>query len=408
MSRRRAQQLRSAPTTPPAELKDPGTETETMSEGELVHCVCNHAEGDGMMVQCESCLTWQHGQCLGIDIEGQVPDKYICSVCLAPSLGRQSAFYSLDMDWIREGRLASLGVKNMEQQDVVKEELKTLCDLMADLVNLSSVLHSLQVKLAVAGQKNNPKVFMWSNVWDEGGREGEADDFLKKCDKSESSVPKNGLINCTDQKAVNGGVIDEFFDEKVENSAINFDVQPVEENILDNSSPEVSGQKHEGNLPGYSQSTKKSEPAESQTFGSDLADYFSSGGFDFPSSLLPSVSEMQRLLPGVIKDISELSSQNFSTSFLPPAPNIIPEPKRLDREECRQNLVVHIEKMQQLLLTRIEHIEVQVDLLEEKCGGKSEKVSITSTVFSVTPSLATTLQDLRSAKMLNTSLPDRI
>ena len=168
-----------------------------MSEGELVHCVCNHAEGDGMMVQCESCLTWQHGQCLGIDSEGQVgdghhqnhhqhhrpcvqvPDKYICSVCLAPSLGRQSAFYSLDMDWIREGRLASLGVKNMEQQDVVKEELKTLCDLMADLVNLSSVLHSLQVKLAVAGQKNNPKVFMWSNVWDEGGREGE---FLTFCE----------------------------------------------------------------------------------------------------------------------------------------------------------------------------------------------------------------------------------
>ena len=43
-----------------------------MSEGEVVHCVCSHTEGDGMMVQCESCLTWQHGQCLGIDQEGQV------------------------------------------------------------------------------------------------------------------------------------------------------------------------------------------------------------------------------------------------------------------------------------------------------------------------------------------------
>lgn len=374
-----------------------------MSEGELVHCVCSHAEGDGMMVQCESCLTWQHGQCLGIESEGQVPDKYICSVCLAPSLGRQSAFYSLDMDWIREGMVASLGAKNMEQQDVVKGELKTLCDLMADLVNLSSVLHSLQVKLSVAGQKNNPKVFMWSNVWDEGEREGESEDFLKKCDKSESSISKNGLINSTDHKAVNGGVIDEFFDEKVEHSEIS-DVQPVEEN----SSPGVSGHKQEGSLPGCSQSTKKSEPAESQNFGSDLADYFSSGGFDFPSSLLPSVSEMQRLLPGVIKDISELSSQNFSSSFLPPAPNIIPEPKRLDREECRQNLVVHIEKMQQLVLARIEHIEEQVDLLEKKGGEHSEKGLETSTNYSVTPSLATTLQDLRSAKRLNTSLPDRI
>ena len=43
-----------------------------MSEGEVVHCTCGHTEGDGMMVQCESCLTWQHGACLGIDSADQV------------------------------------------------------------------------------------------------------------------------------------------------------------------------------------------------------------------------------------------------------------------------------------------------------------------------------------------------
>ena len=46
-----------------------------MSEGEVVHCVCGHTEGDGMMVQCESCLTWQHGSCLGIDRADQVSLK---------------------------------------------------------------------------------------------------------------------------------------------------------------------------------------------------------------------------------------------------------------------------------------------------------------------------------------------
>ena len=66
MSKKRA---RSAPSTPPGELKDG---TETMSEGEVVHCICQHTEGDGMMVQCESCLTWQHGQCLGIYSPNQV------------------------------------------------------------------------------------------------------------------------------------------------------------------------------------------------------------------------------------------------------------------------------------------------------------------------------------------------
>jgi len=417
MSRRRAQQLRSAPTTPPGELKEG---TETMSEGEVVHCVCCHPEGDGMMVQCEVCLTWQHGQCLGIEGEGQVPDKYICSVCLAPSLGRQSALYSLDMDWIREGKLIGLGNKNgekvLEQQESGEKELKTLCDLMADLVNLSSVLYSLQVKLAVAGQRNNPKVFMWSNIWDiEGEKEAAVEankvDCLTKCDKSESSVPKNGLLSRTDQKVVNGNIADEFFDCKVEKPE-NCDVSTVEENTLyepvSSSLGINSGLKQSGSVALDTTSMKKPEATEVQNFGSDLAEYFSGEGFDFPSNLLPSVSEMQRLLPGVIKDISELSSHNFSGSFLPAAPNIIPEPKRLDRDECRQNLVFHVEKMQQMVLVRMEQIEEQVDLLETRSGVKSEQESVTSAVFSVTPPLATTLQDLRSAKRLNHSLPDRI
>ena len=62
-----------------------------MSEGEVVHCVCSHTEGDGMMVQCESCLTWQHGQCLGIDQEGQVgfcphPQSQLCGCLMFSSL----------------------------------------------------------------------------------------------------------------------------------------------------------------------------------------------------------------------------------------------------------------------------------------------------------------------------------
>ena len=45
---------------------------ETMSEEEVVHCVCGRAEGDGLMLQCDVCLTWQHGLCLAIFSEDQV------------------------------------------------------------------------------------------------------------------------------------------------------------------------------------------------------------------------------------------------------------------------------------------------------------------------------------------------
>ena len=68
-----------------------------MEEDEVVNCLCHHPEGDGMMVQvvplqklesgsikfryleilqssvqCEVCLTWQHGACIGVDCEEQV------------------------------------------------------------------------------------------------------------------------------------------------------------------------------------------------------------------------------------------------------------------------------------------------------------------------------------------------
>ena len=63
--------------------------TETMSEGEVVHCTfCLHTEGDGMMVQCESCLTWQHGSCLGIESADQVNlfPFYFLDLAVAKSL----------------------------------------------------------------------------------------------------------------------------------------------------------------------------------------------------------------------------------------------------------------------------------------------------------------------------------
>merc|ERR1719219_3321987 len=69
------------------------------------------------------------------------------------------------MDWIREGKLSRLSAA--DKSAAVETELKTLSDLMLDLVNLSNVLHSLQVKLSVARQRSNPKVFMWSSLWED-------------------------------------------------------------------------------------------------------------------------------------------------------------------------------------------------------------------------------------------------
>ena len=104
------------------------------------------------------------------------------------------------MDWIREGKLSRLAKDPDEtlSEEVTESEadgtqLKTLSGLMTDLVNLSSILHSLQCKLLVARHKNNPKVFMWCNVWDESAcaapeEEQQPEAFINPPDQSVGSL----------------------------------------------------------------------------------------------------------------------------------------------------------------------------------------------------------------------------
>jgi len=416
MSKKRA---RSAPSTPPGEMKDG---TETMSEGEVVHCICSHTEGDGMMVQCDSCLTWQHGQCLGIDSPNQVPEKYVCSICLSPPLGRKSSLYNIDMDWIREGKLSRLAPGYSQ----VETDLKTLSDLMLDLVNLSNVLQSLQVKLSVARQKNNPKVFMWSSVWEDGDVTTEDEEMQEEQEDNKEEKKEEIFNNITSSlEAVEEMEIakedvkeeeeekkeeEEMVTENGENDSKPSDLNnsgteiPVEAE-KNKETPVISSQNENNETEQKTEMTEETKnssipsvPQENPSnFGSELAEYFSTEGFDI-SNFIPSVSEMQRLLPDVIKDISgSLSAnQSFTPNILPP-PTIIPEPKRLDRDECRLNLILHIENLQKHIQNRLEKIDTELEVLEKK---KEREVSPVL--------LASTMQDLRSAKIVNNSLPDRM
>ena len=109
---------------------------------------------------------------------------------------------------------------------------------------------------------------------------------------------------------------------------------------------------------------------------------------------------MQRLLPDVIKDISGSLAVSASQTFTPtilPQPTIIPEPKRLDRDECRLNLILHIENLQKHIQVRLESLDTELGVLEKK-----KEMEISCVV------VASTMQDIRSAKIVNNSLPDRM
>lgn len=143
----------------------------------------------------------------------------------------------------------------------------------------------------------------------------------------------------------------------------------------------------------------------------DLSDYISGmkGVFDF----LPSVSEVQRLLPGIIQSVTggglEEANESFErdvSSFRMP-PNVIVEPKRLDREECRVNLIQHVENLQGLVEDSFDKIDARLIALES--GEEVPPLDETDTHFPRTKTVLTLLlRDLKTAKKLNLSLPEKI
>ena len=49
-----------------------GGKHEHLTTEEVVNCSCKRSEEDGLMIQCDICLCWQHGTCLGVEEEDQV------------------------------------------------------------------------------------------------------------------------------------------------------------------------------------------------------------------------------------------------------------------------------------------------------------------------------------------------
>merc|ERR1712013_177440 len=147
------------------------------------------------------------------------------------------------------------------------------------------------------------------------------------------------------------------------------------------------------------------KPAE---LSSELANLF--------SGELPSVSELQLLLPGVIQDISQGSANhNFSQQAVRATnPTLIPEPKRLDREECRLNLLNHVEELQVLVDARLEEIEDRLDAVDPSTNSSCSTTPSSSSASSsaAASSLSRILLDLRTARkitstsFMNNILPD--
>lgn len=139
-----------------------------MKREEIINCTCGITEEDGLMIQCELCLCWQHAYCNNIQRENQVPEKYICYICQNPMRQRSSRKCYHDQDWLKNGVLP-VGNYHCKDEDVHKkrfELLKKSFDLSGLLVELRDYMHSVKVKLKIAQTSNHQKLYLWSKPWD--------------------------------------------------------------------------------------------------------------------------------------------------------------------------------------------------------------------------------------------------
>ena len=432
---------------PPSEM-DTSVTSEHLTTEEVVNCACKRTEEDGLMIQCDICLCWQHGSCLGIEEEDQVQEYYVCETCRHPRLGRTDAQLSVDQDWLNKGALPGVdGILSAPDFNQKPNEsvFRKLSDLMADLSNLNKVLHSLRVKLNVASQ-NSSKVFMWSSVWDApeptiadlkaeelrelcyskekeepppppststscdfGGQlnsnesmsNGESNQLKPSTDKNansfstlegsiENGKTSNGSTN-SETPVANGDKLSEV------NSLLRHESTKVGESLepdepvkeFDEVSMKVNGCSSPSSPPKEEDQANGSGQPSSQEVVPDI---------EVDPSMIPSLSEVQRLLPDLMNSLQqEESNQNHQEVAPPPvtAPTVIMEPKRIDKDECRMNLLHHIDAVQTEFENRLNEIEKTLDQLE--AAPTSDNTEMAVRIKSV---LALLLQDVESSKNL--------
>ncbi|KAK9879641.1 hypothetical protein WA026_006706 [Henosepilachna vigintioctopunctata] len=139
-----------------------------MKQEEIINCTCGFMEEDGLMIQCELCLCWQHAYCNNIQTESEVPEKYVCYICQNPLRQRSSRKFYHDQDWLKQGTLP-VGSYHTKDEEILQkrfDKLKKSHDISGGLVELQDFVTSLKVKLKIAEANNHPKLYLWSKPWE--------------------------------------------------------------------------------------------------------------------------------------------------------------------------------------------------------------------------------------------------
>ncbi|XP_037047782.1 uncharacterized protein LOC119082366 [Bradysia coprophila] len=300
-----------------------------MRQEEIINCLCSYVEEDGLMIQCELCLCWQHGICNGIEKESQVPEKYICYICRNPQRGRESMKYAHDQDWLLAGKLPVANYhpansKHTERFDMLKQSHT----LTGNLIELKRFMHSLNVKINIAENKDHPKMYLWSKKWE-------------KCPTTAELTGIEMLAQSDKSKFVTNEALNELFS----NTEVKKDA--VKEEEL-NTPMEVAADTSDPNEDKTATVPVKEEEAalteeKPNVFGDDkmIVD--------------------QSILAGLLNSSGGVNVEQTQETVAVK----IPQPEAaINPSECQLLLLDHIQKQQNLVMGRLQTIEAQIIALE--------------------------------------------
>ncbi|XP_052085455.1 PHD finger protein 20-like protein 1 isoform X5 [Mytilus californianus] len=326
-----------------------------LSKDEVVNCICMVNEENGLMIQCEVCLCWQHALCFDLT-EETLPRKYICFVCKDPPAVRDSCRYIHDQEWLKTGELAQFNFLPSKMRDENKcRTNQATHSLVADTLNISRVIHGVKQKILALEDKNHPEYKLWKKNWDEEPEDIIADEHEsvtmemddEKCenlDLLESAAKMNSELGKTSEITEKSGFPRDksvgVCVAKTEND------KHEDENLIHDSMDRGAQSEEEA---GKDSSGESSVNADSESTLSAPEAIAHQNMQDHEASMA------EESIQGEIieeKMETEEVEENVNVEKVDPYVN------------CEKNLLHHIIKMQSVLDERLDLIEEQVSALE--------------------------------------------
>lgn len=241
--------------------------------------------------------------------------------------------YIHDQEWLYEGKLYHANYHSPSRKAPLRFDiLKQSHTLTGNLLELKRSLHSLNVKINIAANKDHPKMYLWSKKWEQSPpRSSEPiQDVPKKIEPKHETEPIPTTVADTPT-----------IDTKTE----------IVENSLKNANSQEKSTENEATLP-KDQKADKSTPSTTESITTPKSETTPTGS---PIESVPKIEAKENVaIP------PQLKSTSSSKKTAKVVPNI-PEPeKAIDSVECQHRLLEHIQKEQNTILSRMQTIDAQI------------------------------------------------